>query len=230
MRSIVFFACVLLCLTGAIAWRDRSVAAIAAPAPTLAVTALAPAPPAGTVMTYSLVIPQSFVNWKGMHVVGGNGHQGYIKPLSGTLGFDANGTITGGYFELDMNTITLTDKNDTSSDNGVVSHLKDPDFFDVKKYPRGTFKLTKAIRAPGDSTSFYITGLLTLRAITQEIQFPATLVRQGEDIVATASLTIDRTKWGITYQSGSVIGLVKNELLEDRVPVSLALKFHQQQQ
>ena len=99
----------------------------------------------------------------------------------------------------------------------------------MKKYPRGTFKLTKAIKAPGDSSSYYITGQLTLRAITQEIQFPAIIVRNGEDIVATASVTIDRTKWGITYQSGSVFSLVKDELLEDRVPVSLALRFHLQQ-
>lgn len=226
MRSIVLFVCVPLCLTSAVACRDSSAAVIAGP--TLAITAPAPPTPVGKLVDYSLVIPESFVNWRGSHVMGGNGHQGYIKPRTGTLAFDANGTIAGGYFELDMNTITLTDKKDTSSDNGVVSHLKNPDFFDVKKYPRGTFKLTKAIRAPSDS-SYYITGQLTLRAITQEIQFPATIVRNGEDIVATASLTIDRTKWGITYQSGSVLGLLKDDLLEDRVPVSLALRFHQQQ-
>ncbi|NII29169.1 YceI family protein [Pseudoflavitalea sp. X16] len=226
MRSILLFVCAPLCLTGAIACRDRSAAAIAAPTP--AITEPAPSTPAGSVVGYSLVIPESFVNWKGMHVVGGNGHQGYIKPRTGTLAFDANGTIAGGYFELDMNTITLTDKKDTSSDNGVVSHLKDPDFFDVKKYPKGTFQLTKAIKTSGDS-SYYITGQLTLRAITQELHFPAIIVRNGEDIVATASLTIDRTKWGITYQSGSVLGLVKDELLEDKVPVSLALRFHRQQ-
>ena len=223
MRSILLFVCASLCLTGAVACRDRSAAATAAP--TLA-TLPAPSTPVGNVVGYSLVIPESFVNWKGMHVVGGNGHQGYIKPLTGTLAFDANGTIAGGYFELDMNTITLTDKKDTSSDNGVVSHLKDADFFDVKKYPRGAFQLTQAIKGSSDS-SYDITGQLTLRAITQEVHFPATIVKNGEDIVATASLIIDRTKWGITYQSGSVFGLVKDELIEDKIPVSLALRFHQ---
>lgn len=162
-----------------------------------------------------------------MHVIGGKGHQGYIKPLAGTLAFDDNGTIAGGYFELDMNTITITDNKDTSSDNGLVSHLKDPDFFDVKKYPKGTFQVTKAVKVSGDS-SYDLTGQLTLRAITQEIRFPATIARQGKDLVATASVTIDRTKWGITYQSGSVFGLVKDELLEDKVPVTLDLRFRQQ--
>lgn len=223
MRSILISVCASLCLAGAVACRDRSATTIASP--TLAITEPAPPSPVGGVVGYSLVIPESFVNWQGMHVVGGNGHQGFIKPLMGTLAFDANGSIAGGYFELDMNTITLTDKNDTSSDNGVVSHLKDPDFFDVKKYPKGVFQLTKAIKANSDS-SYNITGQLTLRAITREIHFPATIVKQGEDIVAKASVTIDRTKWGITYQSGSIFGVVKDELLEDRVPVSLALKFH----
>lgn len=223
MRSILLFVCAPLCLTGAVACRDRSAAAIDAPA--LAITLPAPSTLVGSVVGYSLIIPESFVNWKGMPVMEGNGHQGYIKPLTGNLAIDANGTIAGGYFELDMNTITTTDKKDTSSDNGLVSHLKDADFFDVKKYPKGTFQLTKAIKVSGDS-SYYITGQLTLRAISQEIHFPATIVKNGEDIVATASLTIDRTKWGITYKSGSVLGLVKDEFLEDRVPVSLVLRFH----
>ena len=226
MRSILLFVCAPLCLTGAIACRDRSAAAIDATA--LALTSPASSTPVGGVVGYSLVISESFVNWKGMHVMGGKGHQGYIKPLTGNLAFDANGTIAGGYFELDMNTITITDKKDTSSDNGLVSHLKDPDFFDVKKYPKGTFQLTKAVKVSGDS-SYYITGQLTLRAITQEIHFPATIVKNGEAIVATASLTIDRTKWGITYNSGSLFGIVKDELLEDMIPVSLVLRFHRQQ-
>ncbi|HEY1199359.1 MAG TPA: YceI family protein [Niastella sp.] len=224
MRSILLFVCAPLCLISAVACRDRSAAVI--DAPKLAVTASSTQ--VGRVEGYSLVIPESFVNWKGMPVMGGDGHQGYIKPLTGNLAFDGNGAIAGGYFELDMNTITITDKKDTSSDNGLVSHLKDPDFFDVKMYPRGTFLLTKAVKVSGDS-SYYITGQLTLRSVTQEVFFPATIVRNGENIVATASLTIDRTKWGITFQSGSILGHVKDELLEDSIPVSLALRFHRRQ-
>ncbi|WP_127125402.1 YceI family protein [Pseudoflavitalea rhizosphaerae] len=223
MRSVLLFVCAALCLTGAIACRDRS-AAIAETKITAALQS--DSIQTGNVVRYLLDIPGSFVNWKGMNVMGGNGHQGYIKPLMGNLAIDANGRIAGGFFELDMNTITTTDKKDTSSNNGLVSHLKDPDFFDVSKYPRGIFRLTKAIKISGDS-SYSITGELTLRAITQEIQFPATLIWNGEDIVATASLSIDRTKWGITYKSGSVLSLMKDELLEDLVQVSLDLRFRQ---
>ncbi|MGN6421652.1 MAG: YceI family protein [Pseudobacter sp.] len=222
MRSIFLLVCAPLCLTFANGCRDSSANAVADS--TIAVTSV-PSTKIGNVVGYSLVIPESFVNWKGKSVMGGNGHQGYIKPLTGTLAIDGQGNIAGGYFELDMNSITSTDKKDTSSDNGLVSHLKDPDFFDVKKFPKGTFQLTKAIKVSSDST-FYITGQLTLRAITQEIQFPATIVKTGDDIKATASLSIDRTKWGITYKSGSIFGLVKDELLEDLVPVSLDLRFH----
>ena len=226
MRSIILFVCVPLCLTFALACKDRSANTIADPA--MAVTLPASSTLAENAVGYSLVIPESFVNWKGMSVMGGNGHQGYIKPLTGNLAFDTKGSIVGGYFELDMKTITSTDKKDTSSDNGLVSHLKDIDFFDVKKYPRATFILTKAIKTSNDS-SYTITGQLTLRAITQEIQFPATIIRNGDNIAATASLSIDRTKWGITYKSGSVFGFVKDELLEDMIPVSLNLRFHLKQ-
>lgn len=218
MRSILLFACALLCLTGC---RDRS-PAIASPSGGATLPALSSS--VGKAVWYSLVIPTSFVNWKGMHVIGGNGHQGYIKALAGSLAFDEKGSIAAGNFELDMKTITLTDKKDTSSDNGLVSHLKDSDFFDVENYPKALFQLTKASKVSGDS-SYFITGRLTLRAVTQEIQFPATVVRDGEYIVATASLSIDRTRWGITYKSGSVWGLMKDELLENLIPVSLVLHF-----
>lgn len=223
MRSILLFVCASLCLTAAVACRDGSAATAEH---TMAVNLPAATAPVGNVVGYSLVIPESFVNWKGMHVMGKNGHQGFIKPLTGTLALEGNGAIAGGYFELDMNTITSTDKKDTSSDNGLVQHLKDPDFFDVKKYPKATFQLTKAIKISSDTT-YYITGQLTLKAITNEIHFPATIVKKGEDIVASASLLIDRTKWGITYKSGSIFALVKDELLEDLISVSLDLRFHQ---
>ncbi len=108
MRSILLYLCVSLFLTSVVACRDRSAAAIAAP--TLTITTPVPSTPEKGVVGYSLVIPESFVNWKGTHVVGGNGHQGYIKPLRGTLAIDTNGTIAGGYFELNMNTITIPTK------------------------------------------------------------------------------------------------------------------------
>lgn len=226
MRSILLMVCASLCLTCFVACRDHSTGTITDPA--IAVSLPEPSATGENVVGYSLVIPESFVNWKGTHTIGGNGHEGYIKPLTGTLAFDTKGAIAGGYFELDMNTITITDKKDTSSDNGLVTHLKDSDFFDVKKYPRGTFQITKATKVSGDS-SYHITGQLTLRAITQMISFPATIVRKGENVVASASLSIDRTKWGITYNSGSVLGFVKDELLDDMIPVSLALRFQQKQ-
>jgi hypothetical protein len=56
-------------------------------------------------------------------------------------------------------------------------------------------ELTKAIKVSSDS-SYYIIGQLAFRAIRQEIHFPPLIVRNGEDVVATASLTIDDTKWG----------------------------------
>lgn len=222
MRSILLFVCAPLCLICALACRDRSAGPVADPV--LAVTLPASSSPMENAMDYSLVIRESFINWKGMHVIGGNGHQGYIKPLMGALAYDANGEIGGGYFELDMNTITLTDKKDTSNDNGLVSHLKNPDFFDVAKHPKALFRMIRAVKVAGDS-SYYISGDLTLKAITRDIQFPATIQRNGEDIVASASFAIDRTRWGITYKSGSLFGLMKDELLEDKILVSLVLHF-----
>lgn len=170
---------------------------------------------------YQLLIPESFVYWKGRPVTG-KGHEGTIKPLSGDLALDGN-SIVGGYFELDMQSIHSTDVKDQGDREMLETHLKDGDFFDAGKFPKASFMLVKAVQGANDS-SFSITGQLTLKNITREISFPATILRYNESILARASLLIDRTKWGITYQSG-VLGSLKDGLLDDLVPVSLNLIF-----
>ena len=177
-------------------------------------------PPAGAI-GYQLQIPESFVYWKGRPVTG-KGHEGTIKPLSGDLALDGN-SIVGGYFELDMQSIHSTDVKDKGDREMLETHLKDGDFFDAGKFPKASFMLVKAVQGADDS-SFSITGQLTIKNITREIVFPATILRHEAAILAKASLLIDRTKWGITYQSG-VLGSVKDGLLDDLVPVSLNLVF-----
>lgn len=54
-------------------------------------------------------------------------------------------------------------------------HLKDPDFFDAKKFPTITFKSTKAVKT--SATTGKLTGNLTIKGVTKPITF---------DVVATS--------------------------------------------
>lgn len=170
---------------------------------------------------YELQLPQSIIKWRASHVVGG-GHEGTLNLLSGNLAADATGKWVGGYFEIDMNTIRITDLKEGER-GGVEKHLKDDDFFAVQKHPRAYFLFTQAI--PSGNNAFAITGNLTLKGITQSITFPATLEPAGDLVRGRASLRINRTRWGVNYQSGSIFSSLKDDIIEDMIPVTLELVF-----
>ncbi|GAB3903747.1 YceI family protein [Mucilaginibacter boryungensis] len=60
-----------------------------------------------------------------------------------------------------------------STDNDARDkHIKTPDFFDVEKYPKMTFKST-SFKKTGDKT-YKVTGDLTLKGITKSVTLDAT--------------------------------------------------------
>ena len=174
-------------------------------------------------VNYSLDVKESFIHWKGRPITGG-GHEGTLQLQSGNLDADANGKLVGGQFVIDMNSLKSTDIKDEEGRRSLENHLKDEDFFAVKKYPWGSFFLKK-ITPGADSTVFTITGDLGIKNIIHELNFPATIVVTGDLIKAKASIIIDRTKWGINYQSGSVFTNLKDNLIADQVPISMDLVF-----
>jgi polyisoprenoid-binding protein YceI len=190
------------------------------PVSTLAVASSEATPAVG----YELQAKESLLHWKGRPVVG-SGHEGTLQLVSGDLAADATGKWVGGYFVIDMTSIRGTDgKREGDKESGLEAHLKDPDFFDVKKYPKAYFTLLKAVPGANDS-SFTLTGQLNLKNITQEISFPATVVNTGDLVQARAAFRIDRTRWGVNYQSSNLVGILKDDIIDNFVPITLSLVF-----
>ena len=75
--------------------------------------------------------------WKGYKVTGS--HVGIITIKSGHLNFDKD-ILTGGSFEIDMSTITVTDL-EGEYKGKLEGHLKSDDFFGVEKFPTATLQL-----------------------------------------------------------------------------------------
>jgi polyisoprenoid-binding protein YceI len=200
---------------------------VKATVPTVEVTGTpaAPAPIPAAAIGFALQPKESILYWKGNPVVGG-GHAGTLRAESGNLALDASGKLVGGFFVLDMNSILCTDPGNKGPEDGLVQHLKDPDFFDVPKFPKAFFTLLKAAGGANDS-SFTITGQLNIKNKVNEITFPATLVKTGDHIQAKASLIINRVKWGITYQSANFISNLKDNAISDFIPITLDLHFKQ---
>lgn len=181
-----------------------------------------------TAIAYNVDTEASVVNWVGSKPTGAQ-HTGVIKLNGGEL-FVENGTITGGTFGLDMNSIAVLDDMKPEMLAKLEGHLKNSEFFEVEKFPKGSFEITSVAALEGDTTATHsITGNLTLKGITKSITIPAT-VNLSESVMTAMSpvFTINRTEWDVMYNSG-VIGTVKDKLINDDVALQIKLSASPQQ-
>lgn len=163
-------------------------------------------------------LKQSVVTWRGSMSFAGKGeHIGYVYLAKGEMIVEKH-QLVGGTVEVDMNSIA--DKIH-GSDNGLVNHLKDPDFFDVKKFPIASFAITRV--APADAGNITVTGSLTIKGITHEISFPARADVKDKVLNANGKVTIDRTLWDVRYNSGKFYDNLADEAISDDIELDMKI-------
>jgi polyisoprenoid-binding protein YceI len=100
-------------------------------------------------------------------------------------------------------------------------HLQSGDFFDAEKYPEITFK-SDAIFARGEGR-YTASGDLTIRDITRPVSFDVELLgvtvdgQGGQHLGAAASVTIDRTDFGLTWNMPVPNGVLVGEKVKIEV-------------
>lgn len=183
--------------------------------PLLAVLAMAATNP----FRYNVDVTASNIAWTGYKVTGK--HTGTIKVKNGAVQF-TNGQLSGGAFEVDMNSITCTDQEGEWAAK-LVGHLKSDDFFGVSKFPTSKFVITRAI--PQDSKGNYkIIGNLTIKETTKEVKFLANLTETANGTVtATGKLTIDRSDFNVRYGSGSFFDGLGDKTIYDEFDLGITL-------
>ena len=171
----------------------------------------------GTGDVYLVDTLTSVIEWIGA-TPGNYQHNGTIRLSAGQFTV-SNNQLTSGNFKININSITNLDQTGKDKTN-LEGHLKNEDFFEVEKFPFGRFEIT-GIRS--DSTGEKIVGNLTLKEKTNSIEIPAKVKIDEKYVVAeTPTFTIDRTKWGIVYNSG-IIGTIKDDLINDEISLKLKI-------
>ena len=123
---------------------------------------------------------------------------GRFKEFDATVVYDPN-DISKSSLKGTIKTASITTDNDNRD-----THLKSADFFDVQKYPEITFA-SKKIEKKGSEV--WVTGDLTIRGVTKEISFPATIVgpikdpRGNTKLGVEASLELNRQDFGVSWNS-----------------------------
>lgn len=174
--------------------------------------------------TLKLIPTESKLAWKGfVKLTFGAGHNGVIERFSGTITTGPDGKIQKGDFTLEMNSIKATDQKEERGNKELTDHLKAADFFDTAIFPWGNFSIISVTYS--DDHTATVDGFLGLKGIVNKISFPITIESSGKSIRVKGSVTIDRTKWGVNYQSGSIFANLKDNALSDSVVIELDLRF-----
>ncbi|WP_394748977.1 YceI family protein [Spongiimicrobium salis] len=163
--------------------------------------------------TYTLNTEKSKLHWKGTYSFLFNDHSGFVQFKAGQLR-TFNGHISGGSFVIDMHSIT---DEEYRSDRGPIEHLKDGDFFDVSKFPEASLVIT-AVKYNEEYKEHEIEAMLTIKKIAKPIAFRAKV--DGPKKRFNARFKIDRTRWGIVYNSK-----LKNEAISDAIEFEATLFF-----
>jgi polyisoprenoid-binding protein YceI len=89
-----------------------------------------------------------------------------------------------------------------SDDEKLTNHLKNPDFFNVRKYPKITFESTKVETVNDNEAKIH--GKLTMLDRTVEVVVPCKVEHEETKLSLKVDFKIDRTKWGMTYGEGKI--------------------------
>jgi len=159
---------------------------------------------------------KSVISWVGKKVTGQ--HTGTINFKDGVLNFK-KGKLTGGNFTVDMNSVTVTDLDGKGKTN-LEGHLKAEDFFGADKYP--TSKLVfKSVKPTKTANVYTVVADLTIKNITKPVTFDLIVNNNS----ATSAFKVDRTKYDITYKSGSVFDGLGDAAIYDDFDLTVNLVF-----
>jgi polyisoprenoid-binding protein YceI len=167
---------------------------------------------------YQVDTKASTLLWTASKVTGS--HSGTVPIKNGEIVFDGK-TIKEGRFDLDLSSLTVTDITDAQSNANLVGHLKDKDFFNTATYPTASFVINSVTAKSGDD--FVVKGKLTIKGITKDIEFPATVKQQGKKVTATAKITVNRTQFDIRYGSKSFFNDLGDKAIDDEFQLDLKL-------
>jgi len=148
-----------------------------------------------SVKKYSVNKEKSVIQWTGTKL-GFYEHTGTLNVSQGSIEMKGD-KVTGGGIVVDMTSMTTTDENynEENTSEGLLGHLRSPDFFDVE-----SFKTANLIFSPDGSAS------MTIKGKTNKINYSDLKIQEsngGKKLTAKAEF--NRQDFGVTFKIGEAI-------------------------
>lgn len=170
-------------------------------------------------VTYVINTETSEMGWRGKKLLD-KSHDGIIMLSEGSL-MVAGDMIQAGSITIDMASLKdkdLVDAGAADKATKLEGHLKSPDFFDVANHPTAMLEITSVSPVEGEENMYTIGGNLTIKGATHHIAFPAEVMMEGDNLMAKAFISIDRSKWGVSFGLGGEL------VADDAIDLYLDLK------
>ena len=171
------------------------------------------------------LVEGSYLKWRGFKSYVASEHIGTIGVQAGTLAVAGN-QLVGGTIIIDMNSISNEDIEDEGKRGYLEGHLKSDAFFFVDNFPTAVFEIVEVREESTDAAPSVVVGNLTIRGITNSIEFPADVtVEEGIVHFSAPTFSIDRTKWNVKYHD-SEDATIAETLKEDMIDHSIELTIN----
>ncbi len=139
--------------------------------------------------SYSLDTKQSKMNWTGKAAFNTFALSGTLEAKSGQLQIEDK-EVTSATVIVDMKTLDAENKN-------LKSHLRNEDFFDVKKYPRAYFEIAESFTLKKGKQM--IKGYFTIKEEKMILDVEIEMFKRKKEWILHGLLFFDRTAFGINY-------------------------------
>jgi polyisoprenoid-binding protein YceI len=143
---------------------------------------------------------------------------------SGTFAM-AGDQLVGGTVTIDMNSIVDVDIEDEGKRGYLEGHLKSDAFFYVDSFPTAVFEIVEVREEAAEATPYVVVGNLTIRGITNSIEFPANVfVEEGSVRLEAPAFSIDRTKWNVKYHDSddaTIAETLKENLIDHSIELTI---------
>lgn len=170
------------------------------------------------------LVEGSYLKWRGFKSFVASEHVGTIGVQSGTFAVSED-KLVGGTFSIDMNSISNEDIEDEGKRGYLEGHLKSQDFFFVDSFPTAVFEIVEVREEATDEASSVVVGNLTIRGITNSIEFPANVtVEEGSVQFTAPTFSIDRTKWNVKFhdkEDATIAETLKEDLIDHSIELTV---------
>ncbi len=165
--------------------------------------------------TYTITQDSKTLIWGGKAAVGGYAPEGTLQIKNASITY-ANNTISSLEITVDMTSLYQENKQ-------LSGHLRAKDFFHVKKHKTAIFTLEEPLEITGENC--ILNGTMTIKDTSNKEQVKATITIKEEIISITFDHKMDRTTYGINYNSPSIFKSLKENVIADDFTLKGSLTF-----